>query len=270
MKILPISMKTAKESSNPFFIELYTIWLTTGVIRLCNCDEVITFAGNDYSPVPIQRGTIKATVDSKVDNVELKIVDADNSKISALMSGFDFRGRYCEIDKILYPDSLTDPTAVVLAFYGYLDTPTYSNGEFTVTIKSSVPYIQSPTRITQYFCNSSFGDTECGMDKAKRTVNIDTVKSTANKIYITDTIDGGYYNSGLLTIGYETKWISNDYINEYGAHILETQFPFQGTIQATGTIERNCNKTPEMCKNQYNNRSRYSGFLAVPLEFRLS
>ena len=56
MKILPVSMKKAKESENPFFIELYRIYLKTGTIRICNCDVVITFAGETYYPVPIERG----------------------------------------------------------------------------------------------------------------------------------------------------------------------------------------------------------------------
>ena len=60
MKILPISMAAAKEQSSSFFIELYVLHLKTGIIRICNCDEVITFGGCDYYPVPVQRGTIKS------------------------------------------------------------------------------------------------------------------------------------------------------------------------------------------------------------------
>ena len=146
MKILPISMAAAKEQSSSFFIELYVLHLKTGIIRICNCDEVITFGGCDYYPVPVQRGTIKSSVDAKIDNVELKIADTDNSKITALLEGFDFRGRYVEIFRIQYPESLEDEEIAMTVFYGYLDTPTYSNGEFTVTVKAAFPNNKVPSR----------------------------------------------------------------------------------------------------------------------------
>ena len=121
-----------------------------------------------YYPVPVQRGTIKSSVDAKIDNVELKIADTDNSKITALLEGFDFRGRYVEIFRIQYPESLEDEEIAMTVFYGYLDTPTYSNGEFTVTVKAAFPNNKVPSRITQYFCNAAFGDEQCGMDKDLR------------------------------------------------------------------------------------------------------
>ena len=56
MKILPVSIELAKEQSSSFFIELYNIYLKTGIIRICNCDTVISFNGYNYYPVPIERG----------------------------------------------------------------------------------------------------------------------------------------------------------------------------------------------------------------------
>ena len=268
MKILPVQIATAKERSNSFFIELYTLWLTTGIIRLCNCDQAITFNGNTYQPVPVQRGTIKSTVDAKIDNVELKIADTDLSKVATLIEGFDFRGHYVEIDRILYPDSLSNGDMFMCVFYGYLDTPVYSNGEFTVQIKASFPNNNTPSRVTQYFCNAAFGDTECGMDKSIRTVNVDKTTSTKYNIVITTDTAADYYTNGLITIGYETKFIKSDYIDSNNNHVIQTLYPFMGEIQATAKIERNCNKTPEICA-KYGNRARYSGFLSVPKEFRL-
>jgi hypothetical protein len=268
MKILPVIISQAKERSNNFFIELYTLWLTTGIIRLCNCDQVITFNGNAYQPVPVQRGTIKSTVDAKVDNVELKIADTDLSKVAALIEGFDFRGHYVEIDRILYPESLSNSDYVMTVFYGYLDQPVYSNGEFTVQIKASFPNNNTPSRVTQYFCNAAFGDTECGMDKSTKSVTVDKAISTKSNIVITTDTAADYYTNGLITIGYETKYIKSDYIDSNNNHVIQTLYPFIGNLQTTATIERNCNKTPEMCA-KYGNRARYSGFLAVPKEFRL-
>ena len=136
MKILPVSIEKAKEQASSFFVELYNVYLKTGTIRICNCDTVINFNGYNYYPVPIERGNIKSTVDAKIDNMDLNISDADNEKVSALLEGFDFRGRRVEIFRIQYPESLTDNNIVIPVFWGYLDAPA-SNGEFTCTVKAN-------------------------------------------------------------------------------------------------------------------------------------
>lgn len=264
MKILPVSIELAKEQSSSFFIELYNIYLKTGTIRICNCDTVISFNGYNYYPVPIERGNIKSTVDAKIDNMDLKIADADNEKISALMEGFDFRGRKVEILRIQYPESLEDNSIVMPVFWGYLDAPSYSNGEFNCTIKASFPKNNTPTRVTQYICNNTFGDENCKLSKDFRTVNVTISACTPNDIQ-TDFVDkADYYKNGLITIGYETKMIKT---NTSDGHII-TYYPFQGEIQGTAILQRNCDKTPEMCA-KYGNRRNYGGFLSIPKEFRL-
>lgn len=264
MKILPVSIKQAKDSDSSFFIELYNIYLKTGTVRICNCDAVITFNDLQYYPVPIQRGNIKSTVDSKIDNMDLKIADADNEKIAALMEGFDFRGKKVEILRIQYPESLEDNSIVMPVFCGYLDAPSYSNGEFTCSIKANFPNNNTPTRVTQYICNNTFGDENCKLSKDTRTVNVDIPMSNPTTI-VTDFVNNSdYYKNGLITIGYETKMIkSND---EFG--YVYTYYPFQGELQGTATLRRNCDKTPEMCA-KYGNRKNYGGFLSIPKEFRV-
>ena len=268
MKILPVSLEKAKESNNPFFIELYRIYLKTGTIRICNCDVVITFAGETYQPVPIERGSIKSSVDAKIDNMDLKIADADNEKISALMEGFDFRGRKVEIVRIQYPESLEDESLVLPIFWGYLDAPSYTNGEFNVTVKASFPKGNVPFRTTQYICCNTFGDINCRMDKARRECEIETESSTALKIKLKGKCTDGYYKNGLITIGYETKMIKNCYAEGDNYFYIEPYYPFYVSLTGNAVLTRNCDKTPEMCA-RYNNRMHYGGFIAIPKEFRL-
>lgn len=264
MRILPVSMELAKEQSDSFFIELYNIYLKTGIIRICNCDVVINFGGYDYHPVPIERGSIKSTVDAKIDNMDLKISDADNAKVSTLMQGFDFRGRNVEVLRIQYPESLEDNSIVLPVFFGYLDAPSYSNGEFTCSIINSFPKSNLPYRTTQYFCNNTFGDELCGMSKATKEVSIDIGNSNTNTIRITGaTLTADYYKNGLITMGYETKLIKSNTSNE-----ITVQYPFLADITDKAVLTRNCDKTPEMCA-KFGNRKNYGGFLAIPKEFRV-
>lgn len=265
MKILPVNVKKMAESGNPFFIEIYNIYLKTGIVRICNADVIINFDGNEYHPVPIERGSIKSSVDEKLDNVDLKISDVDNSKVSALMEGFDFRGKKIEIFKIQYPDSLTHPEYIVPTFFGYIDAPSYSNGEFTCIVVNSFPKSKNPFRTTQYFCNHTFGDEQCKASKKELSLQFSS-SGEQNKINIIgfNLIDDKYEN-GIITIGYETKMIKSQKGN-----IITTYYPFQGDLNSYKIckIERNCDKTPETC-NKYNNRENYGGFIALPYEFRV-
>lgn len=265
MKILPVSMEKAKEENGSFFIELYNIYLKTGIIRICNCDVVLPFMGYNYYPVPIERGNIKSSVDDKIDNVDLKVSDVDNSKIAALMEGFDFRGRTIEIIRIQYPDSIEDNSIALPIFKGILDSPSYANGEFTCSVKNSFPENKVPFRTTQYFCNNTFGDTMCKMDKKTRVLGVSIANSTPSEIVVTGTtLTADEYAEGLLTIGYETKQIKSNTQNK-----IVLYYPIMGDMKDSCTISRNCNKTPEMC-DKYNNRKNYGGFIAIPKEFRIT
>ena len=42
---LPVQMSVAKESGNPFFVELYVLELRNGITRIAACDEDIIYNG---------------------------------------------------------------------------------------------------------------------------------------------------------------------------------------------------------------------------------
>ena len=71
-RVLPIAMAQAKEEYENFFIELYTMKLPSGEMRLVACDEDIDFDGKSFMAVPLQRNDFKQSVDGKIDNMELQ------------------------------------------------------------------------------------------------------------------------------------------------------------------------------------------------------
>ena len=269
MKILPINMQEAKERDSSFFIELYNIYLRTGVIRICNCDEIITFNHYQYYPVPVERGSIKTSVDSKIDNMDLKISDADKSKVGALINGFDFRGRIVEIFRINYPESLEDSSIWMPVFRGKIDAPSYTNGEFSCTLESAFPQSKVPMRTTQYFCNHTFGDSLCTMNKRDIQCEvIGVLSSNEIKIRILSngmTISKNQYEYGVAVVGFEAKMIESNTEDS-----IKVKYPFVYDVHIGDKVmlSLNCNKTPELCA-KYNNRQHYGGFLAIPKEFRI-
>ena len=258
--VLPVSMRNAKDSMNPFFIELYTITLRTGVMRLAACDESIVYDGKTYTGVPFQRGEITKTTDNIVDSCEISLGDCSFDLLKFVLNGFDFRGCAATIVRIQYPDSLEDPNIAQWIFSGIIDEPSFSDGTFNCKLTSRLPEVDCPNRNYRLACNSEFGDAECGMDLAKEVTQVlggDGVNIKLNTSHGTD-----YWKDGVITIGGESRVVSKS-SGQYVTVVVG--FAQQNLVNHSATLVRGCNKTAKMCQS-YNNMEHYGGFPAIPFE----
>lgn len=259
MITLPVSMAKAKESGNPFFIELYILQLRDGVMRIAATDENVLFNNEEYTAVPFQRGEITTSMDNLTDSCEVSLGDCTYEALRYVMEGFDFRGCNAIIFRIQYPDSLKDPTIFQPVFAGYIDEPSYTNGEFTCKVKSRLPEIECPNRDFRLACNSEFGDEECGMSLAEETL---AVQSTAsNNVTLDKSHADNYWKDGVITVGGESRIIVQSSGNTV---TLNVNF-VQDITGHSAMLRRGCNKTVDMCRT-YNNMKHFSGFPAIPFE----
>lgn len=256
---LPVCMEKAKESGNPFFIELYELKLRDGIMRIAACDEDIKYNGNVYTAVPFQRGEIKQSIDNIIDSCEITLGDCDFKMIKYVLEGFDFRGCEAIIGRIQYPDSLSDANAVQLVFAGVLDEPSYTDGQFTVKIKSGLPEIDCPNRDFRLACNSDFGDAQCKMSLDKRSLQI--VSASGNNITLQTTFNKDYWKDGVISVNGESRLIIASDSNMVTVNVSF----LQSLSGQTAEIQRGCNKTADACK-RYNNMRNFSGFPAIPFE----
>lgn len=260
---LPVRMQQALESGSVFQIELYEIHLPTTVLYLCSCDQNITYNGQLYIAMPIQRGEITKTVDSQVDNCELAIANTTDYFTQALFEGINFVGSHVFIYKILYPDSLSAPNLISMVFYGSIDSPELTaDGTFKVQLTSDIPTAKGG-RTMQYPCNSTFGDSSCG--KAVQTTN-GVVLGVNNRVIQLSGFDGD-----------KTKWKNAILLcNSEGRRVVDingssvtVEYPFLQNIHGLNyTIKQDCDKTIGDC-DRYDNRRHYSGFTAVPYEYQV-
>ncbi len=257
---LPVCMAEAKESGNPFFIELYELHLRDGVMRIAACDEDIKWNGNVYTAVPFQRGEIKQSIDNVIDSCEITLGDCDFKLLKYVLDGFDFRGCDAYIGRIQYPDSLKDASIFQLVFAGMIDEPSYTNGTFTVQIKSRLPEIECPNRDFRLACNSDFGDSDCGMSKA--TEHVSVLSAGVNVISVGTSHPDDYWKDGVATVGGESRLITKSSGNQIKVNVNFLQEITGQTIE----LQRGCNKTKETCKNKYNNMQHFGGFPAIPFE----
>lgn len=259
MITLPVSMAKAKESGNPFFIELYVLQLRDGIMRIAACDENILYNNEEYTAVPFQRGEVTTSMDNLTDSCEVSLGDCSYELLKYVIEGFDFRGCNAMIFRIQYPDSLKDPTIAQPVFAGYIDEPSYSNGEFTCKVKSRLPEIECPNRNFRMACNSEFGDAECGMSLAEETMPV--VSTASNTVTLEKSHDKNYWKDGVISVGGESRIIT-----ESSGDTITLNVNFVQDITGhSATLRRGCNKTVEACR-AFGNMKHYSGFPAIPFE----
>lgn len=258
-EVLPVCMSVAKESGNPFFIELYAINLRTGITRIAACDENIRFNDEEYLAVPFKRGEITKSLDNITDSCEISIGDVNDEHLRFLMEGFDFRGCEAEIVRIKYPDSLENSSIIQWVFSGFIDEPSFSDGTFTCKLKQHIPNIECPNRSYHMACNSEFGDEDCGMSLDETTCAI--VGMNGNELTISQPFPENKWIDGVASITGESRIIVSSNGNIIKLNVNFAQNPLGKSV----TLIRGCNKTATRCK-QYGNMQHFSGFPAIPYE----
>jgi hypothetical protein len=128
MIVLPTQMSEMKDSGESFFIELYIISLPTGNVYLAATDEDITFDGIKFMAVPFQRQDITRSMDNITDSCTISLSDVNWGLLAYVTNGWDFRGSFCTIFRIMYPDSLTNPAIKEWVFTGRIDEPSFAEG----------------------------------------------------------------------------------------------------------------------------------------------
>ena len=258
--VLPVSMRTAKETQNPFFIELYTIHLRTGIMRLAACDENIVYDGMTYAGVPFQRGEITKTTDNIVDACDITLGDCSFDLLRFVLNGFDFRGCEATIVRIQYPDSLEDPAICQWIFTGIIDEPSFSDGTFNCKLTSRLPEVDCPNRSYRLACNCAFGDEECGMALGEETTRV--VASDGVTVQLDTSHDKDYWLDGVITIGGESRVIT---ASDGDRVTVAVGFAQRNLANHSAHLVRGCNKTVQRCQS-YGNMEHYGGFPAIPFE----
>lgn len=255
----PVEMQKAKESQAPFFVELYVLELRTGISYIAACDEDIEFNGNIFTAIPFSRDDITRSADNLFDETSVTLGDVDDSKLAYVLSGFDFRGAKVAIFKIQYPDSLKNPKLVLPMFIGYLDSPSYSNGVFSCSLRSMFPTAQVPRREFQLQCNSDYGDDNCKMPYSPIEAKITGVSK--NTLTLNKNISE-VYKYGIATVLGESRNILSVSGNKITTGI---NFLQDGLVGKTINLQRGCDKTKECC-GKIGNLIHFCGFPAVPFE----
>ncbi len=245
------------------------------VLRLTDTDAPVTISG-DGTYVPdnsLQFSAITTTANNGIQSTNCNVLFSPD--------GID------EVDVIR---GLYDNAAIELCVVdwsnpslGKLILMTGNLSVFTVTDKKTGQFevkgklTRGDARIGEYYtyeCRADLGDSRCKVDLSTVTTTgavVSTLRDTIITVTLADTPTDGFYSFGVIkfTSG-NNSGINMEVLQQVAAGggqyrlTLALAMPFPVEAADEFDLVAGCQKTPEICKNKFNNIVNYRGELFVP------
>lgn len=224
-----------------------------------------------YYSAPIQRNSIKSSMNLKVDKTSVKLAHISEELHDAVMHN-QLEGITIVEKRVLWDeDSHSGMEFVIFVGTGCAQ---FNRNELIVKFTSIVNSLNVvvPRNLFQQPCNYSLFDTGCILNKADYKESSTASLTAANDYTIIDTLftppaeDPTKYNNGEIEI------MSKDYIGERRNIILTeddlfvVSVPFPGKILAGTKFDYypGCDCTPGICRDRFDNIENFYGFVYLP------
>ncbi len=231
-----------------------------------------------YVALGLVRGSISRSIDSSFDSVQI-MLDNVSRTFSTLFTTTDFRGKRIVIREV-YGDLLTNSGDFDLLFDGILDKPGMSLEEgVRIDAKPSISEsleVKIPRELFKAHCPNLFTGTECanaGMAAAtlldkKESQTIDSVVNQTQFIDAARTEANTYYNPGIIemTGGTAANIGEKRRVVEVSGDNFFIEKRFSSDVEAGDeySIERDCDRTFEECKDKFSNDANFRGHRYIP------
>ena len=258
--------------------DLYELKLKSGISYYwADTDIDVSYGGNTYKgdgPI-IVREKIATSSTVSVDKLNVTITANQSDQIGGVPvltvahnGGLD--GATLNLRRAFFGDNGNVIECIDL-FKGICEVTQGGGFALKINAKSVVQRlnIEYPNRRYYPQCPYSVYSKECGVDitKYRKRVTVTAVTGT-NTVQIDTTFSAGYYTAGGM------EWISGPLAGQ-ATQIMDSSTNGIVYMSATNTAPRvgdvayiypGCDKTPETCKNKFNNFSRNRATPYVPLK----
>lgn len=231
-----------------------------------------------YAALGLSRGAINKSAAAS-DTASI-VLDNVSRSFSTLFASVDFRGKRVVIREV-YADILTASGDFDLLFDGIIDRPQLSLEDgLKLEVRPSLVDSLDFTIPQEEFmpqCNNRFLGTECanGISAAtlRAKVTGQTIDSAVSQIELVDAARveaDTHFTPGIMEMTAGTAGNigrKRRVVQMSGDHIfLDMQFPNAVVAGDVYSLERDCDKSYEECKDKFSNDVNYRGFRYVPHE----
>lgn len=253
-------------------IELYLFENLEEQFTYTSAQEVITYNGRNYIPVPIKRSA-----------PEVQSAQPDRRLVVEMPITNTFALRYVPTlpaspdQMTLYRYHTTDggTPEVVLYFRGEVSNVAFTEDRAKVNVLSDGRVLTNilPKQTCRNLCNHVLYDLRCGVNQASKTTSTNVTIISSNGLEVTLSgsglsakASGGAYKGGVMTRNnIENRMVLN--YTDLGGDVVRFNIliPFQ--FLETGTpieISLGCTHSIGTCDSRFNNHERYGGFPYIP------
>jgi uncharacterized phage protein (TIGR02218 family) len=254
--------ETSRHEGSP--VELYRFAHEATVWNWTSADTEQTDGSEVYTPIAISRNEIHQSQEDHAGNIEIR-VPRDNAVAALFIAyvpsssvGLTIR-RYHRLD---------DDEEWIIAFVGEVLSTKYDaeSSEWVLTCGPATEVFRRtiPIALYQPQCNYAVYSEACGANKESKKVT-GTV-SAISGFTITSTAFGahpdGYFNSGFVQFGNETR-----FINDHAGNVLTLMNPFTD-LEVSDSVDAypGCMRTEADCDDKHDNLANHLGFPRIPLK----
>ena len=232
-----------------------------------NLDETITYDGNVYVPICIERDSIKASIE--VSSQTLQITVPRDNAIVSLFRNFIPQD---EVYLTIYRKHRDDADTITIWFGKIVETE-FKGSECIIKGMHIIGFFdrQGPSNSFIHGCSHCFGDEYCGLD-LETAVTVEGLPIKHENIVI-DTIDDTKVNltgSDIVDLACAGGLVINQYgekrtVTYKNGTAIQINYPFEYIEEDDQiTIYEGCPKTFESCSELFNNNFNFSGCKFIP------
>lgn len=245
------------DSAQP--VELYEFLYGLEYTLYTSADRDITHNSRTYSPVMVERGSVKVTEDSFKNNVTLTFHRSDRLASSLLLYSPDspvtltiYRGHYGDNDYVVY-------------WKGRVAGVEAEGNSLTIECESIFTSMRHPGLRAhyEYTCRHTLYSGRCGAQAS----SFDSLLSISNIVNQTtlDISGAASLGSGWLTGGMIKLIDTYRFITSHSGDRITISRPFHSMkVGDQVLLYAGCDHTKETCKNKFNNIENFGGFPWVP------
>lgn len=255
--------KDEKETRLP--VELYHIWTESGIHwRYTSGDSTITFEGETFLPATIKRGKIEFNEEIESTKVTFEINYIAQPQIQYLATNpVDIT--WVQVLK-LFRDS--SPYSASTLFIGTIKNVSFQGLSASTECTGFEHFLKRiiPRFRYQPSCSYFLYDDFCTINKTNFQLDTDVTTIDDTGLVITNSDfalqDDDFYSLGYLEFN-NTKRMIIYHIGD----TIKIRYPITELVATDSiTVFAGCNKTPEICRDKFDNILNFGGMPYVPID----
>jgi uncharacterized phage protein (TIGR02218 family) len=278
MRSLPImALRSALLARTPLLsADLYTLSLVSGAVyRWTSFDSDVTFSGNTWSSVgpAIERSEWSARNTTEVTQLDVRLhstgTDFDQGNLKTLIHNGMLDGAFLQLDRAFMASPGDTSLGIITLFGGRIGKVAIDSLGANLTAQASNVILQQnvPRNTYQLGCIHTLYDSGCTLNRAAFTSSHTvTVANQLNLGYADPPADPRVFILGVAEITSGAGAGQRRAIDNSSSAAVLLAYPLY-IIPAPGdtfTLTQGCNKTRDICRDQFNNLPNFRGFPFIP------